>query len=112
MLIKQQSPIGKIKSIRKATITFLPVGHSFIPFDIIISAYCGDESGKELTVKALFASLPYSAMGIRYHFKKLLHDGWLELHNGDQDTRVKRVRVTQKLLTQINLFNDELEDQL
>lgn len=68
--------IGSLQRIRAETSLLLPVGHSFIPFDILITAYCGDEHGQDLTVKALFANLPYSDMGIRYHFKKLISTGW------------------------------------
>jgi len=54
-------------------------------------------SGKELTVKALFASLPYSDMGLRYHFRKLVQSGWIELQTTNDDARVKQVKPTEKL---------------
>lgn len=111
-MIKSLLSIEKVQKIREAAGNVLPIGHSFIPFDIVIATYCGDIDGSDLTVKSLFASLPYSTMGIRYHFKKLLADGWIELHNGDKDTRVKRVRVTNKLLVQLQLFDREIEKYL
>ncbi len=100
--------IESLQKIRAETSLLLPVGHSFIPFDILIAAYCGDENGDDLTVKALFASLPYSDMGIRYHFKKLISTGWLELHNGDKDTRIKRVKASQKLVKRLFLLEERI----
>lgn len=100
--------IRSLQKIRVEISALLPIGHSFIPFDILLATYCGDENGNELTVKALFASLPYSDMGIRYHFKKLLDQGWLELQVGEIDTRIKRVKPSMKLIEKLI----ELDDQL
>ena len=94
---KPKKTIKNLRKIRSEISAALPIGHSFIPLDILLAAYCGDDNGEALTVKALFASLPYSDMGIRYHFKKLLADGWLELDNGTIDTRIKKVKASQKL---------------
>ena len=90
----------------------LPIDHSLIPLDILLTTVAGDREGNDLTVKALFASLPYSDMGIRYHFNKLLISGWIELHNGDKDLRVKRIKVTTKLDDAIEQLAEQLEPQL
>lgn len=90
--------------IRQISSELLPIGHSFIPFDILITAIRGNDDGKELTVKALFASLPYSDMGIRYHFNQLLKQGWITLHNGDIDSRIKRVSPSEKLIQSFELL--------
>ena len=66
------------------------------------------EADNELTVKALFASLPYSDMGIRYHFDKLVKTGWIELHSGDIDTRIKRVKPSEKLSKRFSLLSNQL----
>lgn len=97
-----------LQKIRAETSLLLPIGHSYIPFDILLAVYCGDEYGNDLTVKALFATLPYSDMGIRYHFKKLITSGWLELHNGDKDTRIKRVKASSKLVKRMELLDERL----
>lgn len=106
----EQRPITitMLQKIRAETSQLLPIGHSFIPFDILLAVYCGDELGNDLTVKALFATLPYSDMGIRYHFKKLITTGWIELHNGDKDTRIKRVKASSKLIKRIELLGERL----
>ena len=75
-----------------------------------MTVYCGDQQGHDLTVKALFASLPYSDMGIRHHFKKLLIENWIELHNGDKDSRLKRVRATDKLKQNLIKLDNDIKD--
>ncbi len=87
----------------------LPIGHSFIPFDILLTVVRGNAEGEDLTVKALFTALPYSDMGIRYHFRTLIKNGWIELHNGDKDTRIRRVRPTEKLIKRFSLLSQQLK---
>jgi hypothetical protein len=71
------SVVDKLIEIQKITMTILPVGHSFIPLDILLSVIKGSESGQDLKIKELFANLPYSDMGIRYHFRLLIKRGWI-----------------------------------
>jgi DNA-binding MarR family transcriptional regulator len=94
---------------RQHTSALLPVGHSFIPYDILLAVIRGNAEGEELTVKALFTTLPYSDMGIRYHFRTLIKSGWIELHNGDKDTRIKRVKPTEKLIKRFALLSQQLK---
>ena len=58
---------------------------------------------EELSVKALFNSLPYSDMGIRYHFRQLIMDAWLEIHPSTLDKRRKMVVPSEKLLTRLSV---------
>ncbi len=102
------SVIDKLTEIRKRTMVLLPVGHSFIPFDILLTVIRGSSMGEELTVKGLFTALPYSDMGIRYHFRTLIKNGWIELHNGDKDTRIKRVKPTEKLINRFAVLSQQL----
>ena len=94
--------------IRKQSAAHLPIGHSFIPYDILVTALDSFTSGKGLTVKALFATLPYSDMGLRYHFRKLVGSGWIELHAVNGDARVKQVKPTDKLLKHFELLSNSL----
>jgi hypothetical protein len=94
---QQQCVVATLALIRKQSNAYLPIGHSFIPFDILVTVIESFTSNKELTVKALFATLPYSDMGLRYHFRKLLETGWIELHSVSGDARVKQVKPTDKL---------------
>ena len=97
---QQQNVVAILALIRKQCATHLPIGHSFIPYDILVTVVDSFTSNKELTVKALFATLPYSDMGLRYHFRKLIDKGWIELHVVDGDARAKQVKPTEKLSKQ------------
>ena len=109
MEIKQhQYVITSLALIRKETATHLPIGHSFIPYDILITVVINFTNDKELTVKALFATLPYSDSGLRYHFQKLVDTGWIELHAVNGDARVKQVKPTEKLSNQFGQLSANL----
>ncbi len=58
---------------------------------------------EELSVKALFNSLPYSDMGIRHHLRQLKMDAWLEIHPSMVDKRRKMVVPSEKLLTRLSV---------
>lgn len=107
-LIQHFSLVNALLEVRKQSTVLLPIGHSFIPFDILLAVIKGNETGEDLTVKALFANLPYSDMGIRYHFRTLIKNGWIELHNGDLDTRIRRVKPTEKLVKHYSLLSQQL----
>jgi hypothetical protein len=104
--------VSALVFIRKQSINYLPIGHSFIPYDILITVVDSHTNNKELTVKALFASLPYSDMGLRYHFRKLLNDGWIELQPMNGDKRVKQIKPSEKLSNQFELFLNSIKQAL
>ncbi|MCD8504656.1 MAG: hypothetical protein LRY56_02845 [Burkholderiaceae bacterium] len=79
-LLKQTSDIST---------THLPLGGSLIAYKLLLNLYLSQLRGEEPTVKSLFASIPYSDMGIRYHVRKLLSDGWMELKPSPVDKRTK-----------------------
>ena len=109
MDIKQQhSVVATLVLIRKQSAAHLPIGHSFIPYDILVTVLDSFTSDKGLTVKALFATLPYSDMGLRYHFRKLVDSGWIELHAVNGDARVKQVKPTEKLSKHFELLSNSL----
>jgi hypothetical protein len=96
-----------IKNVRELVGNKLPISNSLLPLDILLVVL--DKNHKEhLTVKQLFASVPYSHTGLRYHFGRLLKDGWLELDVIQADRRNRVVMPTQKLLVQF----DDLVDQI
>ena len=109
---QQQSVVATLALIRKHSAAHLPIGHSFIPYDILITVVDSFTSNKDLTVKALFATLPYSDMGLRYHFRKLVDTGWIELHAVNGDARVKQVKPTEKLSKQFGLLTANLSPLL
>ena len=96
-----------LKEFRALTTSHLPIGHSFIPFDILISVYVSWLDKESLPIKTLFASLPYSDMGIRYHFNKLVANHWILLNTDPKDLRVKVCTPSAKLLTKMDsIFGD------
>lgn len=101
---QQEAVVAMLAFLRKQSAAYLPIGHSFIPYDILITVVDSFVGDKELTVKALFATLPYSDMGLRYHFRKLIDTGWIELHATNGDARVKQVMPTEKLSKQFRLL--------
>lgn len=109
---QQQAVVATLALVRKQSAIHLPIGHSFIPYDILVTVVDNFTNNKELTVKALFATLPYSDMGLRYHFRKLIDNGWIELHAVSGDARVKQVKPTDKLSKQFSLLSNILSTQL
>lgn len=109
---QQVSFVAALTLIRKQSVVHLPIGHSFIPYDILITVVDSHTNNEELTVKALFASLPYSDMGLRYHFRKLLNDGWIELQPMSGDKRAKQIKPTEKLSNQFGLFLNSIKPAL
>jgi hypothetical protein len=76
----------------------MPIASSLIAQEILLCILKYHFNGKALSVKQLFASLPYSTMGIRYHFNKLIEKGWIDLKNGDKDKRLKHIIPCDQLL--------------
>jgi hypothetical protein len=89
--------------------------NSQITIDIICLVVT-NQNEPHLTVNNLFKSLPYSDMGIRYRFNRLIKDGYIELHNGSTDTRIKFVKPTQKLLDKfykvVHVFYTNFDDSI
>ena len=104
----QPSTTKMFVEFRKQTSAHLPIGHSFIPFDILLTVVNSHEIDSQLTVKGLFKELPYSDMGLRYHFTKLIDSGWIELEAVSTDARLKKVKPTTKLLKQFGLVASSL----
>ncbi len=79
----------------------LPIDHSFIPFDILLHVFSAHTRNERLSVKGLFAKLPFSDMGIRYHFDKLVSSGWITLAPDETDGRVKLCAPSNRLIDSI-----------
>jgi hypothetical protein len=90
------------------TTQHLPIGHSLIPLNLLM-VVCSTEDDIDLTVKGLFASLPYSVAGMRYHFNRLIEEEFLALVSSTADSRVKHVIATPKLKRHFELLASALE---
>ena len=79
----------------------LPVGHSFIPAEILLKTFYYHCTKEELTIKKLLHTGIYSDMGNRYHFTRLIESDWLGVTTCETDGRNRLVVVTDKLAYQI-----------
>ena len=98
-VIDQTGTARSLSKIRTASTQFFFINHSMISYDILIAVIDAELSGKELTLKSLFSSLPYSIMGIRLHLNKLISDDWIILEKSKMDARSKLVKPREKLRT-------------
>lgn len=86
----------------------LPVGHSFIPAEILLKTFYYHCTKEELTIKKLLHTGIYSDMGNRYHFTRLVENNWIEIKNSETDGRNRLVIVTDKLAHQMDAITSEL----
>lgn len=85
-----------IKEICDVATTHLPLNASLIAYELLLNLYVHQQRGEQITIKMLFGSIPYSDMGIRYHLRKLIEDGWLELIESPKDKRTRICAPTAK----------------
>ena len=95
---------------REVTRMHLPIGHSFIPYEMILIVVLHFLNEEELTVKRLFNSGSFSEMGNLYHFRKLLKDEWLSLEDHPSDSRLKLILPSPKLLSSFEVISKELHE--
>lgn len=100
--------INLLMQVREVTTTHLPIGHSFIPYEIMLIVMHHYLLGDELTVKRLFNSGSFSEMGNRYHFKKLIEKEWITLKDHPTDFRLKLILPSEKLLSSFEDLSTDL----
>ena len=83
---------------RNKVVSSLPIDQSLVALDIIYSVMGKHLEGNPSPVKTVLADVPHSPTGVRYHYKRLLADGWLETEPCDYDSRIKYLRPTAKLV--------------
>jgi hypothetical protein len=101
--------LEKIQALRKWGKQNLPLYESVIADDLIIFLAIEFVGGKPLTVKRLFASLPYSYTAVRQHFKKLFNDGWVIYIPDENDKRIKYIKPSQKFVEIIDSYVDVIK---
>lgn len=102
--------LEKVQAVRNWGKENLPLYESAIANDLIIFLAIEFVRGKPLTVKRLFASLPYSYTAIRQHYKKLFEDGWV-LHASDEnDKRIKYIKPSEKFIAVIDAYVDKIKN--
>jgi hypothetical protein len=78
----------------------MPIDASMIPLLIIFTVIIKGKKG--IYFKVLMAELPYSEMGVRYHFRRLIRKKLLKLKLDDDDKRRKIILPTKKLINLID----------
>lgn len=81
--------IDLITSIRKISQRNLPITTSFIPYDILVYLYKAYTDKQHVNLKEFFLQFKHSEMGVRYHLKQLIDDGWISLSENPNDKRSK-----------------------
>ena len=97
--------IDLIISIRKISQRNLPVSTSFIPYDILVFLYKAYTDQQPVNLKEFFLQFKHSEMGVRYHLKHLIDDGWISLSEHPNDKR-------SKVLVMSPLFISKMEKTL
>ena len=103
-----------LKISRTISAEHLPIGHSFIPFDLLLHVYLHhtDAENDPLTMKALLASLPYSDMGVRYHLRRLIDRDWISIGKNPHDLRISSVTATRKTISAFDLIAENMAPHL
>lgn len=96
--------LEKVQAVRKWGKENLPFYESVIANDLIIFLAIEFVSGKPLSVKRLFASLPYSYTALRQHYKKLFEDGWVRHEPDEKDKRIKYIKPSEKFIEVIDKY--------
>ena len=97
--------VDLITSIRKISQRNLPITTSFIPYDILVYLYKAYTDQQQVNLKEFFLQFKHSEMGVRYHLKQLIDDGWISLSENPNDKR-------SKVLVMSPLFISKMEKTL
>ena len=87
--------------IRRISQENLPVGTSFIPYDMLMFLYKAYADDRQINLKDFFIYFKHSQMGVRYHLKKLINDGWISLASNPVDRRSKLLVINPKFIDQM-----------
>jgi DNA-binding MarR family transcriptional regulator len=86
--------LRQVSQLKKWIYTALPVGGSFVAFDILL--LMAQPDSHRITVKEFFSSLPHSYTAVRQHYTRLIEGGWLTHFDHPTDKRIKYISVTEK----------------
>ena len=98
------------EKLREALSPALPYGASLIPLDILVVVSIAHHARQPLTVKQLYAVLPYSVTGIRYNLAQLVADDWLVKSRRGDDRRLVHLLPTSRVERAFAQVRDELLD--
>lgn len=89
--------------IRKISKENLPVDTSFIPYDILMFLYKAHANKQIINLKDFFQFFSCSEMGVRYHLKRLINEGWISLADNPADRRSKLMVMNPRFLLQMEI---------
>jgi hypothetical protein len=99
-----EQEIGVIKymvALRNCGKENLPMSDSLIAYDLILFIAVTYGEQQPITIKQLFSSLPHSYTAVRYHYNRLLNDGYVIHKHDEYDKRVKYIQPTEKFLSSV-----------
>ena len=96
--------IGSIFALRSWCKDHLPIKNSFIAYDLILILAINNYAKNNISVKELFASVPYSYTAVRGHYLRFVNEGWVEHYLDQSDKRIKYIRPTPKLVKTMNEY--------
>ena len=102
--IEFRSLIQFLLVIRKISASNLPIGHSSIPYDLLLNVLDSYYMDEPLSVKGLFSRISFSEMGTRSHFNRLIKNDWIKLEVDGEDSRVRVCIPSEKLLDQFTVI--------
>lgn len=94
--------------IRQWRRSYLSSYESPVAYDLIIYLALQFASGRKLTVKQLFASLPHSYTAVRQHYKQLLSDGLIRCVPCEKDGRIKYIEPSNDFLSLVDAYAQEI----
>lgn len=77
---------------------------SLIAYDLILFIAVTYGEKQPITIKQLFSSLPHSYTAVRYHYNRLLNDGYVVHKHDENDKRVKYIEPTEKLKNSVATY--------
>lgn len=90
--------IHQVHAVRNRLGGELPIQNSLIALDILNNVAMSHVKGQPLPVKSLMGSLPHSPSGLRYHYARLMDDGWINTEPHGEDGRVRLVKPSDRLI--------------
>lgn len=104
--------VALLTALRRALSDYLPVKSNLVILDILMFILSEYLQERPLTIKRLFLSLDLSHTGFRYHFKRLVDNGWVNLSKlaeESADQRLRLVTPSDKLISGTLLINDIID---
>ena len=109
---KETEIISKLFLLRGCEKKLLPIAYSLVAYDLLLQIVIAYKTNQQLTVKSLFTSVSHSYTAIRYHYKRLLKEGWICHQNDIKDARIKYIEPTDKLIKLISGFTQFADEVL